>query len=159
MRLRNSLPRKNSLKLLFILLCLLLSVVSANAQDKFGYVLDVRGDWVLNSSVKLSKGSSVPVGGVITTRSPGDGSGYIVVANRNGNIFERRNCGNAGDCSKPIKVPASAGADQSLTSRIISAAMALVSNEPAKYASFVSRGTDLQEAVVKLEGDRLDLSS
>ncbi len=159
MRLGNSLPRKNNLKLLFILLCLLLSVVRANAQDKFGYVLDVRGDWMLNSSAKLSKGSAVTVGGVVTTPAPTDGGSYIVIADRTGNIFDRRNCGNSGECSKPIKIPASSGAEQSLTSRIIGAAMALVSNDPAKYASLVSRGTDLQEAVVKLEGDRIDLSS
>ncbi len=159
MRLGNSLPRKNNLKLLFILLCLLLSVVRANAQDKFGYVLDVRGDWMLNSSAKLSKGSAVTVGGVVTTPAPADGGSYIVIADRTGNIFDRRNCGNSGECSKPIKIPASSGTEQSLTSRIIGAAMALVSNDPAKYASLVSRGTDLQEAVVKLEGDRIDLSS
>jgi hypothetical protein len=133
--------------------------VSVSAQDKFGYVLDVRGDWVLNSSAKLSKGSSVTVGGVITTPSPNDGGTYIVIADRNGNIFDRRNCSNSGECNKPIKIPAASGGEQSLASRIIGAAMALVSNEPAKYASLVSRGTDLQEAVVKLEGDKIDLSA
>jgi hypothetical protein len=148
-----------SLRLSFILLGLLLCASSVSAQDKFGYVLDVRGDWVLNSSVKLSKGSSVTVGGVVTTPSPTDGGTYIVIADRNGNIFDRRSCANSGECNRPIKIPAASAGEQSLTSRIIGAAMALVSNQPAKYASLVSRGTDLQEAVVKLEGDQVDLSA
>jgi hypothetical protein len=147
------------LKLFFLVLVSLAGAVRVAAQDKFGYVLDVRGEWVLNSSGKLSKGSSVPVGGVITTPSTTDGGTYIVVADRGGNIFDRRNCGNTGECSKPINLPAAAGGDQSLVTRLIGAAMALVSNEPVKYSSFVSRGADLQEAVVKLEGGQVDLSS
>ena len=148
-----------------ILLLLLFCAASVHAQDKFGYVLDIRGTWTLSTGAKLDKGSAVPVGGVISTVSIGDPGTYIVIADRSGNIFQRRNCGNAGECNNPLKLPASAGGEQSLTSRIIGAAMALVSNEPAKYASFISRSSTnlrqgtLQEGVVKLEGDRIDLSS
>jgi hypothetical protein len=137
---------------------LLLGLATVHGQDKFGYVLDIRGTWTLNSSAPLSKGGSLPVGGVISTVSTTDSGTYIVVADRSGNIVEHRHCGNAGECSSPIKLPASVGGGQSLVGRIIGAAMALVSNEPAKYVSFVSRGADLQEAVVKLQGDQLDLS-
>jgi hypothetical protein len=138
---------------------LLLSAVTAQAQDKFGYVLDIRGTWKLNSSATLFKGGSVPVGGTISTISITDPGTYIVVADRAGNIVQQRHCGNAGECSAPIKLPAAAGGGPSLASRIIGAAMALVSNEPSKYASLVSRGAELQEGVVKLEGNQVDLSS
>lgn len=143
-----------------VALLLLLSAASLQAQQTFGYVLDLRGDWILNGNgdARLSKGRSLSVGSVISPLNPSDTSAYIVIANRSGNIFERRNCGNAGECSRPIRLPRAIEAEQSIVTRVIGAAMALISNEPAKYASFVSRGTDLQEAVVKLNDQKLDLS-
>jgi hypothetical protein len=137
---------------------LLLCAVSLQAQQTFGYVLDLRGDWNVNGDARLSKGRSLSVGSVITAANPSDGSAYIVIANRSGNIVERRNCGNAGECNRAIRLPRAVEAEQSLVSRVIGAAMALISSEPSKYASFVSRGTDLQEAVVKLNEQKLDLS-
>ncbi|MGA9998433.1 MAG: hypothetical protein WBP93_23670 [Pyrinomonadaceae bacterium] len=137
---------------------LLLCAGALQAQQTFGYVLDLRGDWTLNGGAKLSKGSSLSVGGVITAANPSDSSSYIVVANRSGNIFEKRNCSNAGECNKAIQLPRAIENQQSLTTRLIGAAMALVSNEPGKYASFVSRGAELQEAVIKLSDQKLDLS-
>lgn len=127
------------------------------AQQKFGYVLDVRGDWTINGGSKLAKGSALNVGSVITAGNPADGGSYIVVADRSGNIFDKRNCG-AGECANPIRLPSTAVQEQSVVSRLISAAMALVSNEPAKYSSFVSRGADLREAVVQLNNDQMDLA-
>jgi len=130
------------------------------AQQRFGYVLDVRGNWVMNNSVTLSKGSAVNVGASISTASPSDASSYIVIADRNGAVFVRKTCANAGECAAPIQIPKSAGAEQGVVSRIIGAAMALVSSEPSKYASFISRGSsELREGVAKLDGEQLDLSS
>ncbi len=136
---------------------LLFCAGSLQAQEKFGYVLDVRGDWIVNGSAKLSKGSGLNVGSVIAPANPADGHSYIVVADRSGGVFEKRNCG-AGECGKPIRLPNSAASDQGFVTRLISAAMSLVSNEPAKYSSFVSRGSDLREAVVKLNTNQLDLN-
>jgi len=143
-------------RLIAPVLVVLFSACTICAQQKFGYVLDVRGEWLLNGAAKLSKGSSLNVNSVITSVNPSDSSGYIVVADRVGNIFEKRTC-STGECSNPIKLPASAGNEQGFVSRLIGAAMALVSSEPAKYSSFVSRGSDLQEAVVKLDGSEVDL--
>jgi hypothetical protein len=141
------------------LILLLASATIVNAQEKFGYVLDIRGDWLANGSAKLGKGSALNTNSVITAGNPSDTSSYIVVADRSGNIFQRRTC-SAGECASPIKVPANAGNEQGFVSRLIGAAMALVSSEPAKYSSFVSRGIgpELQEAVVKMAGDEIDLS-
>jgi hypothetical protein len=135
----------------------LLCAVGIQAQQTFGYVLDLRGEWILNGGSRLSKGSSLSVGGVITAANPSDGNSYIVIANRSGNIFERRNCGN-GECNNAIRLPRAIEVQQSLASRVVGAAMALLSGEPGKYASFVSRGTELQEAVVKLNDRKVDLS-
>jgi hypothetical protein len=138
------------------------SATIVSAQEKFGYVLDLRGDWLANGSAKLGKGSALNTNSVITAVNPSDTSSYIVVADRSGNIFQRRTC-SAGECGNPIKVPANAGNEQGFVSRLIGAAMALVSSEPAKYSTFVSRGSrgigpELQEAVVKMSGDEIDLS-
>jgi hypothetical protein len=147
---------KRALGLGFIVL---IGAASLQAQQKFGYVLDVKGDWIVNGNgaAKLYKGSSLSVGSVITAANPSDSSGYIVLADRSGNVFDKRSC-NAGGCGNAIRLPATIGGQQSMASRLLGAAMALVYHEPSKYASFVSRGADLQEAVVKLNGRKLDLN-
>src|SRR5713226_600236 len=156
---RNLSESKRSLALRAIGLTFIVLICAGSLQaQRFGYVLDIRGEWILNgnSAARLSKGSALNVGGVITAANPADSGSYIVVADRSGNIFEKRNCG-AAECTKPIRLPNSVGEERSLVSRLIGAAMALVSNEPAKYSSFVSRGADLREAVVKLSNEQLDL--
>jgi hypothetical protein len=80
------------------------------------------------------------------------------MADRSGKIFDKRICRNAGECTKAIRLPRSVGGNQSFMSQVVGAAMALISNEPAKYSSFISRDVDLQEAVVKLNAQKLDLS-
>lgn len=156
MRIRNSLaggPVVISVSLL--LLCFASNI---QAQQRFGYVLDVKGDWNSNQTGKVSKGAAVNVGSVISAGNPSDASSYIVIADHNGNIVERRNCANSGECSSAIRLPAAASSNQGVVSRLLGAAMALVSSEPAKYATFVSRGSDLKEAVIKLNEQKLDLS-
>lgn len=141
-------------------LVLLFAARGAGAQQTFGYVLDVRGEWLLNGGAKLSKGSSLGVGGVITAADPSDGGSYIVIADRAGNIFERRACNNGGECARPIRLPNTAGAGQSYVSRMVGAAMRLWTSQPGKYVAFISRsgGADLQEAVVRLDARQLDVS-
>ncbi len=139
-------------------LLLLCSASSIQAQQRFGYVLDVKGDWNVSGGGRLSKGQSLNVGSVIRSGNPSDTSSYVVVADHNGNIVERRSCSNNGECAREIRLPAAAGSNQGVLSRLMGAAMALVSSEPAKYATFVSRGSDLTEAVIKLNEQKLDLS-
>jgi hypothetical protein len=141
-------------------LVLLSCAGGAAAQQTFGYVLDVRGEWRLNGGGRLSKGSSLPVGGTVTAADPGDGGGYIVVADRGGNIFDRRSCGNAGECARPIRLPATAGSGQSYFTRVMGAAMRLMAGQPGRYVAFISRGGggDLQEAVLRLDAQKLDVS-
>jgi hypothetical protein len=139
---------------------LLCCAQGARAQQTFGYVLEIRGDWVLNrnAGAKLSKGSRLSVGNVITPSDPSDGGSYIVIADRGGNIFERRDCSNGGECARPIRLPASVATSPSALSRVFVAVVGIVASDPGKYASFVSRGADLQEAVLKLDAQKLDLA-
>ena len=141
-------------------LLLLCCARGALAQQLFGYVLEIRGGWVLNrdAGAKLSKGSRLNVGSVITPSDPTDGGSYIVIVDRGGNIFERRACSNAGECARPIRLPASAGTGPSTLSRVVAAAFGLITPDPGKFAVLMSRGADLQEAVLKLDAQKLDLA-
>jgi hypothetical protein len=139
-------------------LLLLCCAQGALAQQTFGYVLDVRGEWRHNGNERLSKGSKLSVGGVITPADPSDGGSYIVIVDRGGNIFERRACSNEGECARPIRLPASAGTNPSTLTRIVGAVIGIIAPDPGKYAAFISRGANLEEAVLKLDAQKLDLA-
>ena len=139
-------------------LLLLCCARGVSAQQTFGYVLDVRGEWRLNGSERLSKGGKLSVGGVITPADPSDGGSSIVIVDRGGNIFERRDCSNGGECARPIRLPATAGTSSSTAARLIGLVEGFVSGDPGRYASFISRGANLQEAVLKLDAQKLDLA-
>ena len=138
-------------------LVLLFCAGAVRAQQTFGYVLEVRGDWLVNGGAKLSKGGSVSVGAVITAADPSDGGSYIVISDRAGNIYRRLSCGN-GDCARPFSLPASAASGKSYLSRVVDGMMGIFyKGEPNQYRSVVSRGADLREAVLKLDAQKLDL--
>jgi hypothetical protein len=140
------------------LACLLLVCASdIQAQQTFGYVLDVNGEWLLNGNEKLYKGSSVTLGGVITA-NPANSSSYIVVVNGSGNIFEKRNCRNAGECDRAIRLPRSAASPQSLVGRLVGLVADRIRGQPEKHVSFSSRGADLNDALIKLHDKKIDLS-
>ena len=152
-----SFPHSPSAKALLMAGVLLLCCHAVAAQQTFGYVLELRGDWYLNGSTKLSKGSSVTAGSSISTTSPADESAYIVVADRSGRVFGRRDCGKH-QCNGNMKLPASAGGSTSLTSRLVGAVMALISDDPGKYVSLISRGeADPVDGVVKLAASGVSL--
>ena len=124
-------------------------------------MLDVRGEWFVNGNraAKLSKGSSVYVGAVITAASPSDSGSYIVIANRSGEIAERRVCRNGDECRNPIRLPSTVRTDRSYVAKAFEMVRIMMRRQPAKYATFIPRGgSDLQEAVLKLDAQKLDLS-
>lgn len=142
-------------------LLLPLCVSQVQAQQNFGTVIEVGGEWTLNGTVKLSKGSSVSVGGVITAAEPSRGSSYIVISNRSGQIFVERRCRNAGECNNPIRLPSTAGNQKSLVTRMGDAIWPILFWNPVKYSAHTSRGGgsgDLREALIKLNNQKLDLS-
>src|ERR1700730_12221110 len=73
--------------------------------QQIAYVLDISGDWFLNSKSQLREASTLPSGGTITTRAPTERSNCIVVADRSGKIIGRRDCRNPGKCDNPIQLP------------------------------------------------------
>ena len=135
---------------------LLLSALPAQAQQ-VGYVQDIEGRWLLNKSQLLSRGQHLPAGGVISNPSPQEDD-HIAVANLNGEIVESRSCKVSGECSKPIKL--SAVKSTRVFSAAYEAVMNLLWGEPDRYTVSRVRGEgELPEAVVRLDGDSLDLSA
>ena len=142
-------------------LALVLCAGSAVAQEKIAYVLDVNGEWYLGTgaNVNLKKGSALPGGTFIKARQPNDVTHFIVIADRNGRIMEKRYCRDRGACDRAIQLPAAIETQPSLAARLIDAVMGLWSGEPARYKTFASRGSahGLQESVALLEDGHVDL--
>jgi hypothetical protein len=132
----------------------LLVVIVADAQQQVGFVLNMRGNWVLNSSQSLSPGSPLPAGGRVQVRNPRSGD-YIEIVNRGGQVIVNRSC-ESGGCGQAITLPT---ASRGVGSRLLEAAMALVASDPVKFAVLLSRGGELREAVVKIAGEQVDLSA
>lgn len=132
----------------------LLVVIIAEAQQQVGFVLNVRGNWILNSTQTLKTGSPLPVSGRIQARDPKSGD-YIEIANRIGQVIINRSCNDRG-CGQPITLPADS---PGLGSRLFGAAMALIANDPVRFAVLISRGGELRESVVKIVGEQVDLSA
>jgi hypothetical protein len=136
---------------------LLITANSASAQE-IGYVLDISGDWTLNNDTALTNSSPVTANGVIATKSPSDRANYIVIANRSGKIIARKACRNSGECNNPIRLPSPT--QPSVAGELFKDIMGWWwRSEPKKYAAAESKGTNLNEAVAKLQNNQLDLSS
>jgi hypothetical protein len=129
-------------------------VVVAKQQQVVAVVVNLRGEWYLNSSRKLGPGSSLTAGGRIEARDPKSGD-YIEIADRSGRIIINRSCDSRG-CGGPIILPADS---PSLASRLYGAAMALLAKAQPRFVVLISRGGELREAVVKIAGEQVDLSS
>jgi hypothetical protein len=144
----------------WIVLGLFLAPVSAQAQ--IGYVLDVNGQWALesNSSRGLARGQSVPAKGVIRVQAPSRDN-YIVLAYPDGEIIERRQCSKPTDCNRPIYLPAVLNQNKPTVLGVaFSAAMGLIFGEPDKHSVHRVRGGELFEAVVPVdENGRASLNS
>jgi hypothetical protein len=125
------------------------------AGQQIGYVMDIQGSWFLNNAQQLRTGSPLPVGGRITTNSPDDRNFYIVVADRNGNVIGKRHCRNSGECNEPLLLPQEKSA--SVTQTFLSLVVRLFAPTPQKYTPLISKGEELQEAVVKLTSSGIDL--
>jgi len=146
--------------LIKVLLALILFACGAFAQEKIGYVLDVNGDWYLtnNAEMSLKKGSALPAGISIKARWPKDVTHFIVIADRNGRIIEKRYCRDQGACDRPIQLPQVEN-QRSLTARLLDAVMGLWGSEAPKYKTFGSRSgaRGLRESVAVLREGRIDL--
>lgn len=127
---------------------------SVLAQRTVGFVLNLHGDWVLNSSQPLKPGSPLLAGGWVRARSPSDVD-FIEIADRRGQVIIHRNCGES-DCKQPVHLPRD---DSGIISRVLEAGLAIIFNDPTKFEVLISRGGELREAVVKVSGEQAELSS
>lgn len=133
-----------------------LSLASTARAQQIGYVLDMSGNWFLNGGTRLAKTSRLPGGGVIRSGSPTDISSFIVVANRAGVIIARRACNKQGECDNPIQLPPYK--ELSAATRVFDTIMEWWNGDAAKFVSPAPKGTNLNEAVVRLENNVLDLA-
>jgi hypothetical protein len=154
--LTNQSSRRISATLILVTLAAatLLFVHSVLAQRAFGFVINLHGDWVLDSSQTLKVGSTLRAGGRVHARSPSDRD-FIEIADRRGQVIITKSC-RVSDCRRPFTLPRE---ESGVASRVLEAAMAFISNDPVRFAVLISRGGELREAVVKLSGEQADISS
>jgi hypothetical protein len=134
----------------------------AGELEPMGYVFRLDGDWIQNDEPIKNAGDPVYAGATITldpeykVKNPMQGSIAIVLFNGN---LETRSAESKENLYEPIKVPP---VDRStLLSRFLQAVAGLFAKRPENYAVTMARGGDsvrLQEAVVKLEDGKVDLT-
>src|SRR5436190_5451343 len=132
------------------------SASRATAQQ-VGYVLEISGQWFLsaNSQQNLAKSQALPAGGIINARSRAQ-MDRIVIVNLKGDIIARRDCGNSGECTRPIRLPQAAAPEPSTWGVIVSSVMSLLGGEPDRYSIHRKRDEELPDAVVQMKGEQLD---
>jgi hypothetical protein len=141
-----------------VLGCALLSLSRyAQAQQQVAYVFAIEGNWSLNGSrTALIRGKDLPGGGTITPLSASTYD-FITIADLNGKIITSRHCSVRGDCDRPIKLPPPPGRP-GLVSSAFGAVMSLIWGEPDRYSVHRTRSGEIADAVVKLNGDQINLS-
>ncbi len=149
-----------------IAFCLLLLVLCPTfttiAQEKAAYVLDINGEWYVEGNIErnLQRGGSLSKGAIIKARSPEQVSHFIIIADINGRIIDRRYCRDVGACNNPIHLPVTTP-QQSLLSRLFDATIKLWGSDPVKYKTFGSRDSSgmLREAVIPLSKGQVDVKA
>lgn len=136
----------------------------AKDRESVGYVFDSTGDW-MQDGVRLPHTSGDPVyAGSVISLDPNSKSTQTMGASIIINLFngkrEERSSGLT-DFAKPITLPESLGEQTSAVGRLLRAMGGLFSQHSEKYLITTVRGADLltlHEAVVKLDGDGIDLA-
>ena len=134
---------------------------TVEAQQRIGYVVDVSGDWRVNSSAKsISIGQTVNSGDVIGIHQKSKRGAYVTIVNFQGTIIAARHCNISSDCDAPIKLPPRPESRQSKLSTILDSVMSLLFGEPDRYSVHRVRGApEMVESVVLLTNRQIDLSS
>lgn len=137
------------------------AAMSFAAQTPVGYVLEIKGTWILNSSNTLSPGEKLPAGGSIRRQSSSSDD-LITIADMRGYILEpvSRNCENR-NCSSAIALPHKASSNSLLdaASALADTLMGWVRTSPHRKGLRQSRSGDLIEDVVELTDDKIHLNS
>jgi len=130
------------------------------AQEYIGYVLEVRGNWLLNDeSTPLSVGKKLPAGGKITIKPGDENSAGIVIVNNTGGVLFQRRCRVKGECDQTIQLPPQPRNDKPVWSQIVKATMEILWRESKKFTSFISKGNEsMVDGIVGLEDGKIDVS-
>lgn len=145
------------------LLLLPLARPAAARQQQAGYVLELAGNWYLAGTPprRLSPDDPLPAGAVVSAESPRPGD-YIVILDNGGDIFARRRCGRDDDCRQPVRLGTTRRSSRpGKLQTLVRSVMTLLLGEHDVYVPLRSRGVGrglLREAVVSLQGGRLDLA-
>jgi hypothetical protein len=150
--------KTSKLRVLIFLVGMLLTPFMTVAQaQQIGYVINLEGDWVLNSSQQLKSGSPVTAGGLVQLSQPKKND-FIEVVDQSGKPIKSLNC-NINDCRNPYRLPRVIHTNIIL--RIVKVGMEMLFSEPSLplQVPAISRGVELREAVVKIVDQQVDLSS
>ena len=126
-----------------------------------GYVVGIKGTWILNGSNTLALAETLPAGGSIRHRSssPDD---YITIADMRARPLESaiRNCANR-DCLRVINLPreAPSNALRNAAGAVFGAIAETVRTSPHRKRLHQIRSGELSEAVVTLTDGKVNLSS
>jgi hypothetical protein len=140
-----------------------------SAQEKVGFVLDLRGTWTVSgNSVRLTRGEAVPGGAMIRNGStkPSDND-RIVVADLKGDIIKRvrcksgvcNECRDSGVCYDPIQQLPESTPQTGIITASFRGLMELFSSKPEQYSLHRVRGKSLPDGIAQVSNDLLDLSS
>ncbi|MEK6300317.1 MAG: hypothetical protein AABO41_06315 [Acidobacteriota bacterium] len=131
----------------------------AGAQEaNVGVVRVLSGDWFLvGRSGLIQRGQALPAGGKIALVSKGQKTrgSYIEIYMLNGLLMSIY-CDKLGICDRPISLPETIQSPPSLSARFWGVLKSLVSRSE-RLASTLSRGDELQDAIVKLADGQVDL--
>ena len=150
-----------------VALIVFLLATYAQAQQRVGYVLEIKGTWTLQGGSKLLfQGEGVPAGGVIRNQSPSDYD-RIIIFDLNGNPLKHikcrsgscNECRKSGACYDPVQPLPAVEAKPGFAAVFVDVVMKLIVGEPDRYSVHRVRGGKLADGVAQLTGGQLDLSS
>jgi hypothetical protein len=163
----NLTPRLPQHALLAFLLALAFSQVARAETRQIGFVLEMQGDWLINGSPIRNIGESLPAGGAITlspqTNFPSAQKEKITIVLLNNESITRE-CNSFTDCKalQPIPLPTSLAPPSSVLKRIHQVVAYLLSLDPERYASAISRGAGapkkLHDAVLLLNQRQISVA-
>lgn len=149
---------------------LVICASSVIAQQKVGFVLDMRGKWRCKEAQEFLKlGQLLPGEGVLSNPAPADDD-HIVIANLHGEIIKTvrckdgvcRECTESGACYDPIHPLPKAGDSAGTVSTLLNAVLDLFVERPERYSVHRVRGADpevIQSEVVRLDASSVELGS
>jgi hypothetical protein len=163
----NFAPRLPQHAFLAFLFALSFSQVNRPDVKQIGFVLEMQGDWLINGSPIRNAGESVPADGAITLspqtdfRSAQKQKITIVLLN---NEIKGGECSSFTECKKlqPIRLPTSLTPPSSVLKRMKQAVAYLLSLDPERYASAISRGAGapnkLHDAVLLINQRQISIA-